>query len=143
MRDVGSQALLLGGLLTVVASIAHLACIALGARAYRFMGAGERMARAVEAGKVKPTLVTLAIATLLLLWAVYAFSGAGIAPALPFTKVALTLIAVVFLLRALAFPLLKPVFPENSTTFWLVSSSICLVLGLLYATGSVALWAEG
>lgn len=143
MRDVGSQSLLLGGALTVVASLAHLACIALGAPAYRFMGAGERMARAAEAGKMRPTLVTLAIAALLLLWAGYAFSGAGIAPALPLTKVALALIAVAFLVRALAFPLLRPVFPENSETFWLVSSGICLVLGVLYATGSIALWAKG
>jgi hypothetical protein len=31
------------------------------------------------------------------------------------------------------------VFPENSTTFWYLSSGICLVLGLLYAVGAIAL----
>lgn len=98
------------------------------------------MVRAVEAGKIRPTLVTLAIAGVLLVWAVYAFSGAGIAPRLPFTKLALVLISAVYLLRAFAFPLLRPVFPENSTTFWLVSSGICLVLGLLYAVGVIAVW---
>ena len=125
----------------VVASLAHLACIATGAKAYRFMGAGERMARAVEAGKLKPTLITLAIAIVLLVWALYAFSGAGLAPRLPFTEPALLFISAVFLARAFAFPLLKPKFPENSNTFWLVSSGICLVLGLLYAAGLAALWA--
>lgn len=80
MLDFGNTALLLGGVLSTLASIAHLACIALGAPAYRFMGAGERMARAVQAGKIQPTLVTLAIASTLLVFAVYAFSGAGIAP---------------------------------------------------------------
>ncbi len=138
MLDFGAQALALGGALSALASVAHLACIALGARAYRFMGAGERMARAVEAGKIKPTVVTLAIASVLLIWAMYAFSGAGLAPRLPFTTLALALISLVYLARALAFSLLRPVFPENSTTFWLVSSGVCLLLGLLYAIGFVA-----
>lgn len=97
------------------------------------------MARAVEAGKRKPALITLAIASILLLWALYAFSGAGIIPRLPLTKIALALISVVYLARAVAFPLLKPAFPENSRIFWWVSSSICLVLGLLYAIGTVSL----
>jgi hypothetical protein len=142
MLSFGAKALVLGGVLSAVASVAHLACIGLGAPAYRFMGAGERMARAVEAGKVKPTLVTLAIASILLIWAVYAFSGAGIAPPLPLTKLVLVLISAVYLSRAFAFPLLRPVFPENSTTFWLVSSGICLVLGLLYAFGVIAVWEQ-
>lgn len=142
MIDLGTQALALAGLFSALASLAHLACIALGAPAYRFMGAGERMARAVEAGKLKPTLITLAIASLLLVWAMYAFSGAGLAPRLPFTNVALGLISAAFLARALSFRLLKPMFPENTTTFWLVSSGICLVIGLLYAVGAVATWSN-
>ena len=80
MLNFASMSLTLAGLLVVVASLAHLACIAIGAKAYRFMGAGERMARAVEAGKVKPTLITLVIAIVLLVWALYAFSGAGLVP---------------------------------------------------------------
>jgi hypothetical protein len=142
MLDLGAQSLALGGALSAAASVVHLACIALGAPAYRFMGAGERMARAVEAGKIEPTLVTLAIASILLAWAMYAFSGAGLGPQLPLTGFALPLISFVYLARAFAFPLLRPRFPENSTTFWLVSSGACLVLGLLYAVGAVAVWAR-
>ena len=55
-RIIGVKALVLAGLLVALASLAHLVCIAVGARAYRFMGAGERMARAVEAGKLKPVI---------------------------------------------------------------------------------------
>lgn len=142
MHDLGTQALVAGGALSALASLAHLACIALGAPAYRVMGAGERAARAVAAGDVRPTLATLAIASLLLVWALYAFSGAGIAPALPLTRLALVLISAVYLLRALAFPLLMPMFPGNSLRFWLVSSGICLVLGLLHAVGLAAVWAR-
>ena len=141
MVDIGAKALALAGLLVALASLAHLVCIAVGARAYRFMGAGTRMARAVEAGEVKPTLITLGIASVLLVWALYAFSGAGMAPRLPFTEPALLLISAVFLARGVAFPILRPRFPENSNAFWLVTSGICLLIGLLYAVGLVAMWA--
>lgn len=139
MSTLGSYALILGGILSAAASLAHLACIAIGPSAYRYMGAGEQMARAVEAGKTRPTLVTFAIAGILMAWAVYAFAGAGIAPRLPFTKPVLGLIALVYLTRAFGFPLLKPIFPGNSATFWYVSSGICLIIGALYAVGFVTL----
>lgn len=142
MNNTAAQALIAAGTLTAVAAVAHLACIAIGARAYRFMGAGERMARAVEAGKLRPTLVTLAIAAVLLVWTLYAFSGAGTVRQLPFTGLVLPAVAGVFLARGVGFPLLRRRFPENSMRFWLWSSGICLVLGLLYAIGSIGLWGE-
>lgn len=142
MLSASAQALILGGALSTAAAFAHLACIALGPKAYRFIGAGEHMARAVEAGHTRPTLITLAISGVLLVWALYAFSGAGLIAPLPFTSLVLPLISLVYLIRACGFPLLKPTFPENSTTFWLVSSGICLVLGLLYAAGAFAVWQQ-
>jgi len=98
------------------------------------------MARAVEAGNVRPTLVTLAVAGILFVWTAYALSGAGVIGQLPLTKLVLLAISLVYLGRAVAFPLLKPVFPENSERFWLVSSGICFVIGLLHAYGLVSLW---
>lgn len=135
-----AHALVLGALLSAAAAAAHLACIVIGAPAYRFMGAGERMACAVEAGKHRPTLVTLAIAGVLLTWSAYALSGAGLVPKLPLTRLALVLITAVYLARAMAFPLLKPSFPENSTTFWWVSSGICAFIGLVHAYGTWSRW---
>ena len=140
MPSTGAQALIIGGTLSAAAAVAHLACIALGPRAYRFMGAGEKMARAVESGKLQPTLFTMAIAGVLFVWAAYAFSGAGVIGHLPFAKLTLPAIASVYLGRALAFPLLKPAFPENSQTFWLVSSGICLFIGLAHGYGAFLQW---
>jgi len=104
------------------------------------MGAGEKMARAVEAREPRPTLITLAIAAVLFTWAAYALAGAGVIGRLPLGKLALPAICAVYLARAAAFPLLKPAFPENSRTFWLVSSGICLVIGLVHLYGVVSLW---
>lgn len=136
----GSIALLLGAFLSAAAAIAHLACIAIGAPAYRFMGAGERMARAAEAGQLKPTLVTLAVAGVLFAWAAFALSGAGVVGPLPLTKLVLVAISIAYLGRAVAFPLIKSSFPGNSCTFWLVSSGICGLIGLVHAYGTVSLW---
>lgn len=140
MLNPGPQALVVGASMSAAAACAHLACIVLGAPAYRFMGAGERMARAAEAGKAQPTLMTLAISCVLLIWAAYALGAAGVIGRLPLSFVVLPAICAVYLCRALAFPLLKPAFPENSLTFWLVSSGICLVIGLLHLYGVVAVW---
>ena len=140
MIGSASQALVFGAALSALAAAAHLACIAVGAPAYRFMGAGERMARAAEARKLRPALATFAISLILLIWSGYALSGAGVLGPLPFTRAALVLICAVYLGRALAFPLLKPAFPENSNTFWYVSSGICGVFGLVHLYGILLLW---
>jgi hypothetical protein len=142
MSITSSQALVLGGILSAAASLAHLACIAIGAPAYRLLGAGEAMARAAEAGQLQPTLVTLAIAAVLALWAGYAFAGAGLLRPLPLMKLALPTISLVLLARALGYPLLRSAFPENSELFWWLSSAICLLMGALYAFGTWARWSE-
>ena len=136
----GSLALLLGASFSAAAAIAHLACIVIGAPAYRFMGAGERMARAAEAGQLRPTFITLAIAVVLFAWTAFALSGAGVVGPFPLTKPALVAISMVYLGRAVVFPLIKSSFPGNSSTFWLASSGICGVIGLVHAYGTASLW---
>src|SRR6476620_802839 len=101
MLNAGPLALLIGAALSAAAAIAHLACIVIGAPAYRFMGAGERMARAVEARKLRPALVTVGVALILVACSAYALSGAGLIAPLPLTKAALVLICVAYLGRAL------------------------------------------
>jgi hypothetical protein len=49
-------------------------------------------------------------------------------------------ITAVYLARALAFPLLRPLFPGNSSTFWLVSSGLCLLLGAVHLYGLWRSW---
>ncbi|WP_301445779.1 hypothetical protein [Comamonas sp.] len=140
MPSLGAIALVAGGAMSAFAAVAHLACIAIGAPAYRVMGASDRMIRAAEKGKAWPALITLFIAMILFLWAGYAWAGAGVIASLPLSKLALTAICAVYLVRAIAFPFLKPVFPANTQTFWLVSSGICLVIGLFHLVGIIELW---
>ena len=140
MFITGSEALVLGAFLSAVAALAHISCVVIGAPAYRWLGAGERVARAVEAGKRQPAFVTLALSGVFLVWAAYALGAAGVIDLLPLSKLALTGICVVYIGRAVAFPLLKPAFPENSNTFWLVSSAICLLIGSIHLYGLTTVW---
>ncbi|MCF8179225.1 MAG: hypothetical protein K9J74_12010 [Sulfuritalea sp.] len=140
MPTSGTIALVTASAFSAAAALAHIACVVLGPSAYRFMGAGEKMARAVAAGKLQPTLTTLAISAVLFVWSAYALSGAGLIAHLPFTKPALVAITAVYLGRAVLFPFLRPAFPGNSNTFWLVSSGICLVIGLVHLYGLAARW---
>ena len=70
-------------------------------------------------------------------------SGAGLLPPLPYWREVLVGVTAVYLLRAVAFPLLRPAFPDNSTTFWLVTSGICLVIGVTHVVGLVQVWQRG
>src|SRR3546814_7213592 len=88
----GSHWLIVGGWLSVVAALLHIACIFGGHDWYRFFGAGEGMARAAARGDPRPTLITLAISAILLVWSAYAFSGAGSLPRLPLVPPGITVI---------------------------------------------------
>ena len=132
--------LLAAAWMSIAASLLHLACIVGGPAWYRFLGAGEEMARAVERGSSVPALMTGAIAAIIAVWAAFAFGAAGTLPRLPLTRTALIAIAAVLLARAaLAFvPGVWP--PEQTYAFRMGSSAIVLVLGLCFAIGTWKAW---
>ena len=132
--------LLAAALCCFTAALAHLGCIVFGGDWYRFFGAGEQMAQMAEQGLWYPTIVTSVIVLVLFVCALYGLSGAGTIKPLPLTKLALILISSIFLLRGVSFVGLMPLFPENSLTFWLISSGICLFIGGLFALGSWQQW---
>ena len=132
--------LVAGALGSGIAALAHLGCIVFGGDWYRALGAGEQMARLAEAGDPAPTIMTAAIAGVLSLWTLCALSGAGVIFRLPLLRTALLMISGIYLGRALAFPLIMPMFPDNSLLFWLISSGICLALGSCYAFGLRQAW---
>ena len=136
----GSTWLIVGGWLSVLAALLHIACIFGGPDWYRFFGAGEGMARAAARGDLRPTLITLAIATVLLVWAAYAFSGAGSLPRLPLLRTGLILITTIYLLRALLFVTLHFWRPQHSDSFAIWSSLIVLAYGAVYAVGIFKAW---
>ena len=135
--------LMAAGFATLAAAALHLACIVGGPSWYRALGAGERMAVAAERGSASPALITAVIATILILWAAYAFSGAGLVARLPLLRLGLVAITAVLLGRGLVLfypPLLRR--PDLSASFLFWSSLIVLALGLLYAIGTWQAWSQ-
>jgi putative oxidoreductase len=141
--QIGDRLLLLGGGLTGAASLLHVAIIFGGPDWYRFFGAGERMARLAAGGSIYPAVITAGIALVLAIWALYAFSGAGLFRRLPFLRVALVVIAAIYLMRGiLGIPVVLLADDPYSNqlkarmTFMVVSSLICICLGICYAVGA-------
>jgi putative oxidoreductase len=132
--------LISAGILSFIASAAHVGIVIGGPSWYRFFGAGEHMAQLAEKKPLKPTLVTLSIALLLFIWGLYAWSGAGVIPQLLLLKSVLILITSVYLLRGIVGLVAPhasnhPAILSNSKEFWFWSSLICLCIGLVHHIG--------
>jgi len=134
--------LFLGGLLSMIAALLHVAIIIGGPNWYRFFGAGEQMALMAEQGSWYPPLVTSGIALVLFIWALYAFSGAGTIRKLPLLKTGLVIISGIYLLRGLAIIPAYFLMPEVIDNFLVWSSLICLLYGVTYATGTRKLFLQ-
>ena len=140
MNQAFNPYLIAGAAMSAAAALAHLGCILFGPAWYRFFGAGEKMARMAEAGLWQPIVVTLLITAMLTAWSAYALSGAGVIRELPLLRLALCAITAVYFVRGIAFVWLIPFFPGNSMTFWLVSSGICMTIGMTHMVGLLQIW---
>ncbi len=134
--------LVVAAILSGIAALLHIAIILGGAQWYRFFGAGERMATAAESGRLYPAIVTLGIALVLATWALYALSGAGVLPSLPWLRFGLIVISAVYLLRGLAIVPLLTVARDQSTPFLIWSSLISLVYGGVHVLGLSQVWSR-
>ena len=133
--------LVIGAVLSGVAALLHVGIIIGGPAWYRFFGAGERFAAAAE-GHWWPALVTLAIASVLGLWAAYALSGAGAIQALPLLRLALVLITAIYLLRGLTLVPALLIASSKVTPFLFWSSLICSGYGAVHLLGLIQVWSR-
>lgn len=132
--------LVTASLLNAAIALLHFFCIYWGPPGFRVLGAGEPIVKMAERGHWYPAFVAAFVGVMLLIGSLYALSGAGVIAQLPYAKALLSIITTIYLLRAVAFPLLKPMIPGNSDVFWWVSSFICLVFGLIHLGGLMQVW---
>ena len=137
--------LIAAGGMSLVAGLAHLACIVGGTSWYLFLGAPRAFAYAAGRGELQPALFTAGLAIVILAWAAFAFSAAGMLRRLPLTKTALVAISFVLILRGASYfiaPLWSGWRPDLSPTFMFWSSLITLVMGMCFALGAWQAWPQ-
>lgn len=139
MSSISLMSLYLASALTFMAALLHFICVFWGAEGFRFLGAGNSIVRMAEKGDWYPNFMAISVGCILCIFSFYAFCAASGFISLPFEKIIISLVAMIFILRGLAFPWLKSRFSGNSHLFWYVSSFICLLLGSLYAIGAYSL----
>ncbi|WP_239480510.1 hypothetical protein [Parashewanella hymeniacidonis] len=76
MSKLKNKALIAAAITTIIGAFLHLLCIVFGGDWYIAMGAGKKMARLDDAGHWYPTAITLFITAVLVVWSLYALSGA-------------------------------------------------------------------
>lgn len=129
------------GAMSISLALLHIVMIFVGAEAYRYFAAGKEMVDAANAGSFMPALVTLGVTTFFALFGVYALSGAGILPTLPFLQPALWVIGSIYAARGLAVVvqivmLAQGKTGENLATKDLVFSLVSLLIGVTYLVGA-------
>jgi hypothetical protein len=133
--------LLAGAVGSFLVSLLHIFIIAQGAWAYRYFGAGEEFARAREAGRMFPAIVTFLIVVIFAVLGVFALSGAGMVKTLPYMQGVVLFAGFCYTLRGLL------VFVELASTWNLfvwrdgvrpqdpVFSGVSLLFGVLHLLG--------
>lgn len=132
---LGPALLMAGGVLSAAAALLHLVIIFNGAPAYRYFGAGERLATMAANRSPWPAVVTFGIAAALAGFAAYAFAGAGMLP-LPRARTVILAIGVLYSARGLAFAPVALV-RRRASRFDVVSSLVALGMGIAYLGGAL------
>ena len=135
--------LLMGGFLSYMAALLHIACIVGGTHWLRFFGAGEKMVHLANSGSSYPGLITGFIAIALIVLGTYAWvGGAGgvMSLPLPFVKWILLMLTIVFLIRGAALIPLYFIMPDELNAFAIWSSLAVLGMGVIHAIGLLQVW---
>lgn len=142
-RGYGSLTLVLAGLMSLAVSVLHFVMIFVGGRAYRYFGAGERMAMRAEGGSLWPAAITAALAIVFAGWAAYAFSGAQLMRRLPNLRAGLLVIGGIYTLRGLALipqAALRMSVDTAMPARYLAFSATSLLIGITHLLGTRLAW---
>ena len=147
MSQFAKSYLFLVGVAALAGAALHIAIIFGGPDWYAFFGAPRGLVEMARAGNIRAPISCFVIAVFLALLAAYAFSGASVIRRLPFLRLGLASIAAVLILRGVLFIPLIVWRPgalsgvcdcPSVDTFIIVTSALCLAMGVGYALGALA-----
>ena len=138
--------LLASGSLCAAGALVHLALPLGGPDWYIFVGAPPGIVAMAEAGLARPVVSCIVIASILVVFASYAFSALGTIRRLPAQRLVLGVIGVVLAVRAVWLPILAVTNPRaleyfcgrcsNLNWFVIATSALCLFIGVGYLVGA-------
>lgn len=133
--SVKSTFLIMGGLISASAAIWHLLMIAGGPAWYAFARAPFYIVKSAENGTLVAPIGAVAIAALMFICSIYAFSGAGIIRKIPLLKSALVTISLICLIRGI---FISPLFYSIKVlgTWHLIASSTWFFVGICFLLGA-------
>ena len=132
--------LLAGAAASFALVVLHLGVIVVGAPAYVFFLAGDRMVDMAQAHSLVPTLVTGAAAFVFAVFGSYALAGAGLLE-LPATRVLVAAIGCVYTLRGLLIvPEALMVHFLDRPTRALFFAAVSLAIGVIHLVGIGRRW---
>ena len=128
--------LIAGGVMSALISLLHV-FLAIFPVLYRYIGPDQSaLTEMAGQGSSITTIASVALALLFAIWALYAFSGAGLIRPLPFLRIALITICAIYILRSLfLLSEIGMVLNQGYPFRFIVFSCISLVSGLLYLIG--------
>lgn len=129
--------LIIGGVISALISILHV-FLAIMPDFFRYVTPGETsgLSQMAEQGSSTTTVLSVILAIIFAIWAIYAFSGAGLIRPLPLLRVALVAIGAIYILRALFLPSeINMVMTQGYPFRFVIFSTISLVAGILYLIG--------
>ena len=147
MSQFAKSYLFLVGVAASAGSVLHIAIIFGGPDWYAFFGAPRGLVEMARVGNIRAPISCLVIAAFLALLAAYAFSGTGVIRRLPLLRFGLASAAAVLILRGVLFVQLiawRPVALSGICNcrrvdaFVIVTSVLCLAMGIGYAMGALA-----
>ncbi len=151
MRSFVNKHMFWTGLVAIAGALLHIAIMFGGPEWYAFFGAPSGLVELARIGHPRAAISCLIIATFLFILAAYAFSGANVIRRLPLLRPMLAIIGVVLISRgALFIPMImwrpdslaRICDCQSVDTFIVVTSILCLAMGISYAAGAVSLPAK-
>ena len=141
----GRTLLAIFGWWNIAFAVLHVVIIGMGGAGYRYFGAGEEMARAAEAGSMRPTVITSLLTVMFALWGLVAFSAAGIVRRPGIAKYLVAGIAGLYVLRgALVAPQMwwRVQHPDQVPLRFVMFSLVALGLGIIGLWGVSLTWKD-
>lgn len=148
MRPFLGKHLFWTGMVAIAGALLHIAIMFGGPDWYAFFGAPSGLVELARIGHPRAAISCLVIATFLFVLAAYAFSGANVIRRLPLLRPVLAIIGLVLIARGALFIPMILWRPDSLSricdcrsvdTFIVVTSILCLAMGISYAAGAVSL----